>query len=189
MFIDFYELLEISPNANSETIERIFRYFAMRYHPDNHETGDAARFAEIVEAHNTLKDPVKRAAYDIQYQGRSDLHRELVKEASNSESVERDVVIQGKLLSLLYAKRRQDVNNPGMGDSQLETLSGCPREHLEFHLWYLKAKGLIAKTENGTYAITVDGVDSVNAEHRREPAGNLLTHHLGQPREKPSVSG
>ncbi|TGV95777.1 J domain-containing protein, partial [Mesorhizobium sp. M2D.F.Ca.ET.145.01.1.1] len=27
MFVDFYEMLEISPNANSETIERIFRHF------------------------------------------------------------------------------------------------------------------------------------------------------------------
>ena len=40
MFIDYYEILEISPNANSETVERIFRYLAMRYHPDNRETGD-----------------------------------------------------------------------------------------------------------------------------------------------------
>jgi curved DNA-binding protein CbpA len=187
VFTDFYELLEISPNANSETIERIFRYFAMRYHPDNQETGDLARFSEIVDAHNTLKDPVKRAAYDIEYQARSDLRRELVKEASNSTIIERDVVIQARLLSLLYAKRRQEVNNPGIGDSELETLSGCPREHLEFHLWYLKAKGLIARTENGAFAITVEGVDSVNTEHRREPAINLLTH-LGQAdREKTST--
>ncbi|RVD52370.1 J domain-containing protein, partial [Mesorhizobium sp. M2D.F.Ca.ET.140.01.1.1] len=48
MFIDYYELLEISPNANSETIERIFRYFAMRYHPDNRDTGNETRFSEIV---------------------------------------------------------------------------------------------------------------------------------------------
>ena len=67
MFTDYYEILEISPNANSETIERIFRYFAMRYHPDNRDTGDLSRFSEIVEAHNTLKDPVKRAQYDIQH--------------------------------------------------------------------------------------------------------------------------
>ncbi len=39
-FTDYYEILEISPNANSETIERIFRYLAMLYHPDNQDTGD-----------------------------------------------------------------------------------------------------------------------------------------------------
>ena len=36
-FIDYYEILEISPNANSETIERIFRHLAMRFHPDNQD--------------------------------------------------------------------------------------------------------------------------------------------------------
>ena len=40
MSTDYYEILEVSPNANSETIERIFRYLAMRYHPDNRDTGD-----------------------------------------------------------------------------------------------------------------------------------------------------
>jgi curved DNA-binding protein CbpA len=175
MFIDFYELLEISPNANSETIERIFRYFALRYHPDNQATGDASRFSEIVEAHDTLKDPVKRAAYDIQHRNHLGYHHELVEEASSSGGVERDVAIQGKVLALLYAKRRRNVLNPGIGDDELERLSGYPREHLEFPLWYLKAKGLIAKTENGTFAITVEGVDSVNAEHRRQPVNNLIT--------------
>src|SRR5712692_9663431 len=71
MFTDHYEILEISPNANSETIERIFRYLASRYHPDNRDTGDLLRFSEIVEAHNTLKDPVKRAQYDIQHKDHS----------------------------------------------------------------------------------------------------------------------
>src|SRR4051794_4025529 len=69
MFTDYYEILEISPNANSDTIERIFRYLALRYHPDNTDTGDLSRFSEIVEAHNTLKDPVKRAQYDLQHKG------------------------------------------------------------------------------------------------------------------------
>lgn len=30
MIVDLYETLEISPNANSETVERVFRYLAMR---------------------------------------------------------------------------------------------------------------------------------------------------------------
>ena len=57
-FIDYYEILEISPNANSGTIDRMFRYLAQRYHPDNQDTGDRLRFDAIVEAHDTLRDPV-----------------------------------------------------------------------------------------------------------------------------------
>ncbi|BCG94377.1 J domain-containing protein [Mesorhizobium sp. 131-2-1] len=177
MFADYYELLEISPRANLETIERIFRYFAMRYHPDNQDSGDEARFSEIVEAHNTLKDPVKRAQYDIQYRDNLNVRRELTEEASNTKGLERDVVIQAKLLALLYVKRRQDVNNPGIGDEELERLSGCPREHLDFHLWYLKAKGWIARIENGMFAITVEGIDRANSEYPRKATVTRLLDH------------
>jgi DnaJ-class molecular chaperone len=111
MFIDHYEILEISPNANSETIERMFRYLAMRYHPDNQKTGDPARFSEVVVAHDTLKDPVKRAQYDLQHKDHSGSRWKLVEEAGNTKTIERDVVIHEKLLSILYVKRRQN----GMG--------------------------------------------------------------------------
>ena len=176
MFTDFYEILEISPNANSETIERIFRYLAMRYHPDNQDTGDQARFSEIVDANNTLKDPVKRAQYDIQHKNQSGFRTKLAEEASNTKGIERDVVIQDKLLSILYVKRRQNIIDPGIGDFELERLADCPREHLEFHLWYLKAKGWIARLENGTLAITVEGVDRANSEQRRETTVKRLAH-------------
>jgi len=168
MFTDYYEILEISPSANSETIERIFRYLAQRYHPDNQDTGDLIRFGEVVEAHNTLRDPVKRAQYDIQHKRLSGSRWKLVEEANG---IGRDAVIQDKLLSILYVKRRQNINEPGIGNHELELLSGCPREHLEFHIWYLKAKGWIGRLENGMLAITVDGVDRVNSE----PTVKLLT--------------
>lgn len=175
MFTDYYEILEISPNANSETIERIFRHLAMRYHPDNQNTGDRVRFSEILEAHDTLKDPVKRAQYDIQHKNHSASRWRLAEEASNTKSIERDVEVQDRLLSILYVKRRQDINEPGIGEHELERLSGCPLEHLRFHLWYLKAKGWIGRLENGMLAITVEGVDRANSEHRRETTTKLLT--------------
>ena len=181
MFIDYYEILEISPNANSDTLERVFRHLAMRYHPDNQDTGDLSRFSEVVEAHNTLKDPVSRAQYDIQHKSQSGLRTKLAEEASDSKGVERDVVIQDRLLSILYVKRRQNIKDPGIGAAELERLSDCPREHLEFHLWYLKSKGWIGREENGMLAITVEGVDRTNSEHHRKTTTKLLTdeNHTG----------
>jgi len=176
MFVDYYEILEVSPNANSETIERIFRHLAMRYHPDNRETGDQSRFAQVIEAHNAIKDPVNRARYDIQYRDHSGVRAKLAEEASNPKAVERDAVVQEKLLQILYVKRRQDIKDPGLGDMELERLSDCPREHLEFHLWYLKAKGWIGRQENGTLSITADGVDRLQSESRRETDPKRLTH-------------
>jgi len=172
-FIDYYELLEISPNANAETIERIFRYFAQRYHPDNPQTGDRSRFDAVVEAHNTLRDPVRRAQYDINHQNQSRARSKLVDEVSGTK-VWQDIDLQNKLLSLLYVKCRQSVSDPGVGYLDLERLTHCPAEHLEFHLWYLKEKGWVRRTENGMVAITADGVDRANSEHERKTTTNLL---------------
>jgi hypothetical protein len=175
-FEDYYEILEISPNANSGTIERMFRYFALQYHPDNKETGDRLRFDLLLEAHAVLADPAKRAEYDVQHKMHADLRWKLAEDASNRLGIVRDVDIQSKMLALLYAKCRQDIKNPGIGNLEIERLLGCPAEHLDFHVWYLREKGWIARTENGAIAITVDGVDRVTADQHAEGARKLLTH-------------
>src|SRR5215211_2474024 len=65
---DYYEVLQVSPRADRDTIERVFRYLANRFHPDNRETGDAERFREIVEAYELLSSAAKRAQYDLSYE-------------------------------------------------------------------------------------------------------------------------
>jgi curved DNA-binding protein CbpA len=174
-FIDYYEVLEISPNANSDTIERVFRYLAQRYHPDNKATGDRARFDLILEAHNTLRHAAKRVQYDLEHKRHSSLRSELVEEAGDSEGIDRDVELQTKLLSLFYAKRRKDVRDPGIGDAELAMMLDCPAEHLDFHLWYLKEKKWISRREDGLLAITIDGVDRASSEHHTKAAERLLT--------------
>ncbi len=67
-FVDYYEILQLSPNADTETIERVFRYLAKKFHPDNKESGDVDRFRTIVEAHRVVSDPEKRAGYDVKHQ-------------------------------------------------------------------------------------------------------------------------
>jgi curved DNA-binding protein CbpA len=164
-FVDHYETLELSPNADSGTVERVFRYLASCYHPDNKDTGDRTRFDAVIEAHSVLRDPAKRAAYDVQYKSNSKLRWRLAEEATSGNGLDRDVDIQNRLLALLYAKRRRDVREPGIGQFELERLLDRPAEYLDFHFWYLKEKGWIAKTENGTIVITVEGVDRVQTEH------------------------
>lgn len=178
-FTDYYEVLEISPNASHETIERVFRHHARRYHPDNQETGDVGRFNEIVEAHNILRDPVKRAQYDVRFQNHSHVHRIIAEEASDSKGLDRDSVLQRKLLSLLYVKRRRNIDEPGLGNFELEKLADIAREHLDFHLWYLKEKGWIRTLENGQLAITVEGVDRVATEQQPTNVTRLLKDRSG----------
>jgi curved DNA-binding protein CbpA len=174
-FTDYYETLEISPNANADTIERVFRYLASRYHPDNDKTGDHLRFSDIVKAYEVLRDPEKRAQYDLNHKKHSEYGAKLVEDANDNEDLEFDAVIQEKLLSILHMKRRRNMQNPGIGNLELERLSGCPREHLEFHLWYLKENGWIGRLENGLLTITASGVDKAVIEHRRIHSTKLLT--------------
>ena len=62
--LDYYEVLQVSDAAEPETINRVYRIFAQRYHPDNRETGNETRFREITEAYQILSNPEKRAQYD-----------------------------------------------------------------------------------------------------------------------------
>jgi curved DNA-binding protein CbpA len=174
-FIDYYEVMEISPNANSGTIERMFRHLAARYHPDNKETGDRVSFDLVVEANNTLRDPVKRAQYDVRHKAQSELRWRLKAEVNGGGGVERDTDIQNNLLSMLYVKRRQNVGDAGIGNHELERLLDCTPEQLEFQIWYMKEKGWVVKTDNGMLAITVAGVDRVNSERREKATNKLLT--------------
>ncbi len=101
-FIDYYEVLESSPSANSETIERIFRYLAHRYHPDTSKNNNHEHFNLLVEAYNELKNPESRAAYDVEYR-KHQLHKaDLLRgaEATGTDSVDRR-----RMLSVFYAKR------------------------------------------------------------------------------------
>lgn len=62
---DYYATLEVPRDADADTIRKAYRRLARKYHPDVSKEPEAeARFKEVGEAYETLKDPEKRAAYD-----------------------------------------------------------------------------------------------------------------------------
>lgn len=64
-FKDYYEIMGLKREATADEIKQAYRKLARKYHPDVSKEADAeARFKEIGEAHEVLKDPEKRAAYD-----------------------------------------------------------------------------------------------------------------------------
>jgi len=160
-FRDYYEILQLSPNADTETVDRVYRILVKRYHPDNQATGNEARFNDVVEAHRVLADPERRAAYDVKYDENRGTVVNVFERVSSGDGFGDDKRLFDGVLSLLYVARRRDPNHGGLGIVQIERLLGCPAEHLEFHLWYLRQKGWIERLDSGLFAITVAGIDRV----------------------------
>ena len=158
---DHYEVLQLSPRADADTISRVFRHMAKRLHPDNVESGDPERFGAIMEAFRVLSDPGLRAAYDARHDRMREKRWRIFNQETALDDVSADRRVRTALLSILYSARRNDAENPGVGIVDLERLLGCPEEHMKFHVWYLKENGLLQRLENGCWAITAAGVDHV----------------------------
>ncbi|MCX7606033.1 MAG: J domain-containing protein [Bacteroidia bacterium] len=64
---DYYAVLGVSRDADTETIKRSYRRLALQYHPDKNPGNKEAeeRFKEISEAYEVLSDPDKRRQYDL----------------------------------------------------------------------------------------------------------------------------
>ncbi len=63
--LDCYATMQLSPGAGAAAISRAYRLLALRYHPDNIETGNSEMFLRLSEAYQILSDPQKRASYDV----------------------------------------------------------------------------------------------------------------------------
>jgi len=167
-YVDYYEDLQVSPNADQETIERVYRLLAKRYHPDNSVTGDSEKFRTITSAYRVISDAEQRAAFDAKYEDARNQQLKALSKVSSPEGFENDQQIRHAILSILYSDRRQNPSDSGVGSWRLEKLLEWPEKILEFHIWYLKEKGWIQRMDTGGYTITASGVDVI------EEDGNIL---------------
>ncbi len=171
--LDCYEAMQLSPNAEQDTIARVYRILAARYHPDNTETGNREMFLQLSEAHQILSDPEKRASYDATHRASKRLQWKIFDQSSASTGSEGEKRKRKGILDLLYVKMLNDPEQAEMNIQLIEELLGCPREHLQSALWYLKGKNYIKRGDNGRFSITVDGFEE--AEAHRAPSHRQLT--------------
>jgi hypothetical protein len=174
--MDYYEVLQLSPKADLETIHRVYRIMAARFHPDNPDSGDQERFLLLSEAYRTLSDPSRRAQYDL-LRG-TEMRRPLPLFQARAFVDEREGEMNRRLgvLCLLYAQRRRNPDHPTIALIDLEEVMAIPREYLEFTLWYLKKKTYVEMDQGADFCLTAAGVDFVE-EHT--PAQEILFRLLG----------
>ncbi|MGD0910246.1 MAG: J domain-containing protein [Terracidiphilus sp.] len=183
--VDYYEFLQISPNADSDTIHRVYRFLASRLHPDNPESGDAEMFHLLKVAYDVLSNPTARADYDAKRKAEPDTKNPYSEQVDFMDSLDGELNRRLAVLAVLYYRRRTNPHMPEVGLGEIETRMGFPRDYLDFTIWYLNKKGYVTKGDNANLALTADGVDFIETQRGNLPVLNkLLTSGVG-----PTVEG
>lgn len=171
---DYYEFLQISPSAETETIHRVYRFLATRFHPDNRDTGDVERFFLLKQAYEVLSNSESRAAYDTTR--RASQPEPLSAWIDFMDNMEGESNRRLAVLAVLYFQRRTNPNRPEVSFRDIESHLGFPRDYLVFAAWYLRAKGYITRADDSEFTITAEGVDFVETQRGNIPVlEKLLT--------------
>jgi len=171
---DYYEFLQISPNAESDTIHRVYRFLAVRLHPDNPDTGDAEKFFLLKQAYDVLSNPERRAEYDATRNSDGIEPVPLSTSIDFMDNMEGELNRRLAVLAVLYFQRRTNPYNPEVSLLDIERRMGFPRDYLEFTAWYLRNKGYITRADNSDFTLTADGVDFVETQRANIPILNKL---------------
>ncbi len=178
--VDYYEFLQISPNADTETIHRVYRFLAGRFHPDNPVSGDADLFHLLKTAYDVLSHPERRAEYNASHRPERLEIEPLSTSVDFMDNLEGELNRRLALLAVLYQRRRTSPDMPEVPLDEIETRMGFPRDYLDFTIWYLVKKGYVTKGDNALFALTASGVDFVEQERGNIPVLNkLLTSGSG----------
>ena len=162
--VNYYDLLQISPQAEPQTIERVYRLLAARYHPDNQETGDAERFRLIAEACEVLRNPARRKEYDRQFETSAAKPLPIFLGKEFTDGIDAEAKIRIGVLCLLYSKRRANPDFAALSLLDMENIMAFPRERLLFALWYLRSKRYVLQDDRSSFIISAEGVDYLESQ-------------------------
>lgn len=173
--IDYYEFLQISPNAEEETIHRVYRFLAARFHPDNPGSGSVEKFSTLTTAYEILSNPARRAKYDAARE--KDLPQKappLSTSIDFMDQMEGEMNRRLAVLAVLYYRRRTNASFPEVSLAEIEARMGFPRDYLDFTTWYLRMKGYVTQADNADFTLTAQGVDFVETQRVNIPILNKL---------------
>ena len=139
--------------------------------PTTRRPATTRRFRALSEAYGILSNPEKRARYDVTYQQQRQQRWRLVSAGSHAENdFEIEHIARLTVLEALYTKRRLEPGDPGIFVRDLEELTGRPREHLEFTVWYLDQRKFVTRDDNSRLILTADGVDFLEKNYQNNLA-------------------
>ena len=140
-------------------------------------------FRIIREAYSVLSNPDARVKYDVVH-GQQQQDRWKLASLGPATPADRETekTVRLTILELLSARRRLHPNEPGLFPTEIEKLTGVPREHLEFSTWYLIQKKLAQRSDSSRLIITAEGVDYLD----ENPHGRSTTPRLTASAERAS---
>jgi curved DNA-binding protein len=170
-------VLRVDPNCNARTLETAYHMLAKTYHPDHGEAADVGKLTEVIDAYKALRNGEDRVAYNQRYAAHTGFIFFDPDEGLGADhSALSDADAHARILQLLYKRRREHAQDAGVGRYFVQELLDCTDDVFDFHVWYLKEKGLILATEQGGLAITIAGVDHVIAmSHSAQKEKLLIT--------------
>ena len=149
---DHHELLRAGVAGDYDRVDRLYSALAVRYHPDNPDTGNSEVYLRIGEAYRILATsrPLANAT------GAEKSAPGFGWQTGIRELDDKKVAV----LAMLYERRMSDYRNAVVTAMELESLTGLPAEEVGFILWYLREKGAVNLCDGSSdYAISGTGVD------------------------------
>ena len=152
--IDHYEILRVGPQADEETLERVYRTLAERFHPVTPGTVTGAFFCASAGLTGIFSNPALRAQYNVLRRHTRGAARFSLRGREFFDGVRGG---QNRRLAVLCVLYRQQISNPdapGLTLLDLELLTACTREELASGLWYLCEKKWVTIGEFTQYCIS-----------------------------------
>src|SRR5579871_4853289 len=146
-FQDHYAVLGVDPKSDLSAIQAAYTKLAQKYHPNNPESGDRAKFDALNAALEILTDPVLRKEFDKLKGVDQDDGVPKFSGLEFFESLGRETNLRVALLCILYDRRRTKPFTPSMSMRHVENSLHTTEEQLNFALWYLKQRGLAGQDD------------------------------------------
>ena len=159
-FSNPYVVFGIERTASNDAIHKRYQELVKLFHPQKGESPDAEQFKAINDAYEVLTDPYGRKTLDDMLDGpQQDKSAPVFLVEEIVSSLPDQIGRRSTILAVLYDRRRQKPNRPGVSFRNLEMMLGWTPDQLELTLWYLKQRELVTADDKSNLLVTANGMD------------------------------